>query len=106
MCPSAMLIVGELSSGIIVACAPTLGPVFFPKQLGLKRKTPDPYNDNDHLRQKSSSSESPFGRRARDSFNGNLYASYIKDDIGLDDPLDRKCRDQSCTKSATSTIHQ
>lgn len=32
-----MLVMGELSSGILVACVPTLGPIFFPDRLGPKR---------------------------------------------------------------------
>ncbi len=35
---SAMLIVGELASGILVACMPTLGPVCFPNRFGPKNQ--------------------------------------------------------------------
>ena len=32
-----MLVIGEMSSGILVACVPTLGPVLFPDRFGPRK---------------------------------------------------------------------
>lgn len=58
---SSMLCVGEMSSGILVACVPSLGPVFFPDRFGPKAKPRYRYNNSD----KRPLHNAPAGRNER-----------------------------------------
>ena len=42
---SSMIVTGEMSTGILVACVPTLGPVFFPSRFGSSAKARHQFED-------------------------------------------------------------
>ncbi|KAL8902134.1 MAG: hypothetical protein Q9207_004866 [Kuettlingeria erythrocarpa] len=70
---SAMLIVGELSSGILVACVPTLGPVCFPNRFGPKNPARFQYKMSRRPLQRASSDGIPLHQPDASSVDPSLY---------------------------------
>ncbi|KAB8294167.1 hypothetical protein EYC80_009607 [Monilinia laxa] len=70
--PAYMIVVGEMSVGIMVACVPTFGPVFFPSRL----KTNTRYQDRSKEWSKpfsKNSGRSPLGCMASDTAGGSFH---------------------------------
>lgn len=70
-----MLIIGELSSGILVACVPTLGPIFFPERFGPKKGVPYQSSTSRRPLRKLPSDGVPFWGPGSDSTDLGPYSS-------------------------------
>ena len=80
---SEMLVVGELSMGILVACVPTLAPVFFPNRYGPSAKA--------YQYKPSGGSNRKAPRGPASDLNGHIdgpFQSLNDDNIELNGALD------------------
>ena len=78
-----MLIIGEISSGILVACAPTLGPIFFPNRFGPKAKARHQHPSSRRLFRKGSSNGLPYPRPVLSGLHESPYITLAEDDVEL-----------------------
>lgn len=79
-----MIVVGEMSTGILVACVPTLGPVFFPSKFGPSVKTRYQYkNDRMTPLHNGFSGRTPFRGPASNVSDERPFTALEEDDIEL-----------------------
>ena len=79
---SSMLVVGEMSTGVIVACVPTLGPVFSPSRFEPSAKARFQYKDirRTHFTD-GSSDRTPIRGPASDIFHERPYTTLEGDHV-------------------------
>lgn len=81
---SAMIYIGEMSAGILVACVPTLGPVFFPSRFGPSAKARHQYK---HTRRaplpNGSSGRNPLRGPVSGASDERPFATLEEDDVEL-----------------------
>ncbi|KAL9132936.1 MAG: hypothetical protein Q9175_005892, partial [Cornicularia normoerica] len=81
---AAMIYIGEMSTGILVACVPTLGPVFFPSRFGPSAKARHQYK---HTRRtplpNGSSGRNPLRGPVSGASDERPFATLEEDDVEL-----------------------
>jgi hypothetical protein len=81
---SSMIVVGEMSTGILVACVPTLGPVFFPTRLGPSANARYQYKDSRRTPlHNGASGRTPFRGSASDVSDERPFTTLEEGDIQL-----------------------
>ena len=81
---SAILTVAEMAVGIIVACIPTLGPVFFPRRFVSSSKKRYIGYQRDAI---GSGAHTRLRGDHNDSFGGVSLQAFERDEIELENPL-------------------
>ena len=79
-----MIVTGEMSTGILVACVPTLGPVFFPSRFGSSAKARHQFQDGRRAPlYNGSSGRKPIRAPASGESDERSYTTLGEDDVEL-----------------------
>lgn len=72
-----------MSTGILVACVPTIGPVLFPSRFGAGAKARYQYRDNWRTPYKESSGRTPLRGPLSDGFQQRSFRTLEEGDVEL-----------------------